>query len=163
MFDNYLMTCTEKVRFLHFTNVKKIHIEMTVKIFFKWSQRYKPILAVFSDGAQNNLVLTTNKWKWVFVNSLLLDGLILRLSLIDMDSGMSTFPIIIVVLFHFKLTNLTLFYSPYGWTEKYCEVRKIWFLAYLTNFLSSIEENCRHVYIVFNCYNTVRVSFVSIV
>ncbi len=42
-----------------------------------------------------------------------------------------------------------------NYTAKYYEVRKIWFLAYLTNFLSSIEENCSHVYIVFNCYNTV--------
>jgi hypothetical protein len=37
-------------------------------------------------------------------------------------------------------------------TAKYYEVRKIWYLAYLTNFLSSIVENCSHVYIVFNCY-----------
>jgi hypothetical protein len=36
-----------------------------------------------------------------------------------------------------------------NYTGKYYEVRKIWFFAYLTNFLSSIEENCRHVYIVF--------------
>jgi hypothetical protein len=40
-----------------------------------------------------------------------------------------------------------------NYTAKYYDVRKIWFLAYLTNFLSSIEENCTHVYIVFNCYN----------
>ncbi len=35
------------------------------------------------------------------------------------------------------------------YTAKYYEARKIWFFAYLTNFLSSIEENCSHVYIVF--------------
>jgi hypothetical protein len=44
---------------------------------------------------------------------------------------------------------LTLIY----YTAKYYEVRKIWFLAYLTNFLSSIKENCSHVYKVFYCYN----------
>jgi hypothetical protein len=37
-------------------------------------------------------------------------------------------------------------------TAKYYEVENILFLAYLTNFLSSIEENCSHVYIVFICY-----------
>jgi hypothetical protein len=40
-----------------------------------------------------------------------------------------------------------------NYTAKYYQVRKIWFFAYLTNFLSSIEENCSHVYIVFYCYN----------
>jgi hypothetical protein len=40
-----------------------------------------------------------------------------------------------------------------NYTAKYYEVRKIWFFAYLTNFLSSIEENCSHVYIIFYCYN----------
>jgi hypothetical protein len=37
-----------------------------------------------------------------------------------------------------------------NYTAKYYEVRKIWFLAYLANFLSSIEENCIHVHILFN-------------
>jgi hypothetical protein len=40
-----------------------------------------------------------------------------------------------------------------NYTAKYYEVRKICFFAYLTNFLSSIEEYCSHVYIVFYCYN----------
>ncbi len=42
-----------------------------------------------------------------------------------------------------------------NYTAKYYEVRKIWFFAYLTNFLSSIEENCSHVYIVFYCYSII--------
>jgi hypothetical protein len=36
-----------------------------------------------------------------------------------------------------------------NYTAKYYKVRKILFFAYLTNFLSSIEENCSHVCIVF--------------
>ncbi len=36
------------------------------------------------------------------------------------------------------------------YTAKCYEVRQI---PYLTNFLSSIEENCSHDYVVFTCYN----------
>jgi hypothetical protein len=53
------------------------------------------------------------------------------------------------ILHTVRLDDHTLTLNDY--TAKCYSVKKIWFIASLTNFSSFIEEKCNHVYIVFKC------------